>query len=231
MAEGSNTSVDAAAVAAAEKAAQKAHRQKVRRLFWMQQARIWHWISGAATLIVMGLFAFTGITLNHAADIEAKPKVEQVEAVMPPELLAALASGPEGEGQAVLPAEVASWLEQQTGAPVSRRTGEWTEFDVYVGMPRPGGDAWLSIDRESGEVVYENTSRGAVSWLNDMHKGRNAGQVWFWFLDVFSVACLVFCVSGLILLWMHSPRRPPTWFIVGAGLGVPAVIAIFLLHL
>lgn len=228
MAEGSDTTMD---VAAAEKAARKAQRQKVRRLFWMTQARVWHWISGAATLIVMALFAFTGITLNHAKDIEAQPKVEQVEAVMPPELLARLAEGPEGEGEAVLPADVARWLEDQTGAPVSRRIGEWSDVDVYVGMPRPGGDAWLSIDRETGDVVYENTSRGAISWLNDLHKGRNTGPVWFWFLDIFSVACLVFCVSGLVLLWMHAPRRPPTWFIVGAGLGVPAVIAIFLLHL
>ncbi len=229
MAEGSNTSMDAAAMAA-EKAAQRAHRKKVRRLFWMTQARIWHWISGAATLIVMALFAFTGITLNHAKDIEAQPKVEQVEAVMPPEMLARLGAGPGEEGEAVLPADVADWLEQQTGAPVSRRIGEWSDVDIYVGMPRPGGDAWLSIDRETGDVVYENTSRGAISWLNDLHKGRNTGLVWFWFLDIFSVACIVFCISGLVLLWMHAARRPPTWFIVGAGLAVPAVVAIFLLH-
>ena len=35
---------------------------------------------------------------------------------------------------------------------------------------------------------------------------------------------------GLVLLWMHAPKRPPTWFIVGAGLLVPAVIAVFLVH-
>jgi hypothetical protein len=84
MAEGSDTSLRAVADAEkahAEKAAQKAHRAKVRRLFWMTQARIWHWITGAATLIGMLLFAFTGITLNHAGEIEGKPdpKVETKE--------------------------------------------------------------------------------------------------------------------------------------------------------
>jgi hypothetical protein len=34
-----------------------------------------------------------------------------------------------------------------------------------------------------------------------------------------------------VLLWMHAPRRPPTWFIVGAGLLVPALIAVFLVHI
>jgi uncharacterized protein len=234
MAEGSNIGASAASRSSeagiADREARRAHRAKVRRLFWMTQARIWHWISGAATLIGMALFAFTGITLNHAGQIEGQPKVEQVEAVMPPDILAQLGPGPSEEGKAVLPKAVADWLAKETGAPVSRRIAEWNEVDIYVGMPKPGGDAWLSIDRESGEVIYENTERGAISWLNDLHKGRNTGLVWFWFLDIFSVACLLFCITGLILLWMHAARRPPTWFIVGAGLAVPAAITIFLLH-
>jgi hypothetical protein len=228
MAEGSNISAEEAA--AAEKAARKAHKAKVRRLFWMTQARIWHWITGAATLIGMLLFAFTGITLNHAGQIEGKPVVVEVSKTLPPELLSQLGEGP-GEGKsATLPKPVADWLATETGAPVSRRTGEWSDADVYVGMPKPGGDAWLSIDRETGEVVYENTERGAISWLNDLHKGRNTGPVWFWFLDIFSAAAILFCITGLVLLWMHAPRRPPTWFLVGAGLLVPAIIAVFLVH-
>ncbi len=231
MAEGSDIRTNASAdAAAAEKAAKKAHRAKVRRLFWMTQARIWHWITGAATLIAMLLFAFTGITLNHAGQIEGKPVVTQIEKVMPQDLLAQLGEAPP-EGQTkILPKPVADWLEKETGAPVSRRTGEWSDTDVYVGMPKPGGDAWLSVDRETGDVTYENTDRGAISWLNDLHKGRNTGPVWFWFLDIFAAAAILFCITGLVLLWMHAPRRPPTWFIVGAGLLVPAIIAVFLIH-
>jgi hypothetical protein len=233
MAEGSDigtrASIDAEK-AVAEKAAQKAHRAKVRRLFWLTQARIWHWITGAATLIAMLLFAITGITLNHASQIEAKPTVTEIVKVMPPELLAQLGSSPEEGAVAILPKPVADWLEKETGASVSRKTGEWSDTDVYVGMPKPGGDAWLSIDRETGEVTYENTDRGVIAWLNDLHKGRNTGPVWFLFLDIFAAAAILFCITGLMLLWMHAPRRPPTWFIVGAGLLVPAIIAVFLVH-
>jgi uncharacterized protein len=230
MAEGaSSAGIDKAALAA-EKVAEKAFRAKKRRLFWMTQARVWHWISGAATLVGMILFAFTGITLNHAGDIEGKPKVEQVEAVMPADLLSQLVAPTGDEKTSTLPKPVADWLTQETGAKVSRRTGEWSDSEVYVGMPKPGGDAWLSIDRETGDVIYENTERGAISWLNDLHKGRNTGTVWFWFLDVFAVAAILFCISGLVLLWLHAPRRPITWFVVGAGLLLPAVIAIVFVH-
>lgn len=231
MAEGSNISASAEAEKAAEKAAQKAHRKKVRRLFWMTQARIWHWITGAATLVGMLMFAVTGITLNHAGQIEAKPAITEVTKVLPPDLLAQLGEAPEDGKTAILPKPVADWLQAETGAPISRRTGEWSDTEVYVGMPKPGGDAWLSIDRETGDVTYENTDRGAISFLNDLHKGRNTGPVWFWFLDIFSVAAILFCITGLVLLWMHAPRRPPTWFIVGAGLVVPALIAVFLIHI
>lgn len=232
MPEGSDTARAVSEVErlAAEKAALKAHRRKARRLFWMTQARIWHWITGAATLAGMLLFAVTGITLNHAGQIEGTPVVVETTAVMPPDILAQLGEAPADGRTAILPGPVAAWLEKETGAPVSRRAGEWSDTEVYVGMPKPGGDAWLTIDRETGDVIYENTDRGAISFLNDLHKGRNTGPVWFWFLDIFSVAAILFCITGLALLWMHAPRRPPTWFLVGAGLLVPALIAVFLVH-
>lgn len=233
MAEGANLEAAASKDAErlqAEKAAQKAHKAKVRRLFWMTQARVWHWITGAATLIGMLLFAFTGITLNHAGQISAEPVIVEKASVMPAEILVHLSDAPAEGETAILPKPVSEWLEKELGAPVSRKAGEWSETEVYVGMPKPGGDAWLSIDRETGDVLYENTDRGVISWLNDLHKGRNTGPVWFWFLDIFSVAAILFCITGLVLLWMHAPRRPPTWFIVGAGLIVPALIAVFLVH-
>jgi len=229
MPEGSDTSTRQVSEAETAVSA-RAGRARARRLFWMTQARIWHWITGAATLVGMLLFAVTGITLNHAGQIEAQPVIVERTAIMPAELLVQLGGGPAAGEVAVLPAPVVAWLETETGARVSRRTAEWSEREVYVGMPKPGGDSWLSIDRETGDVVFENTDRGAIAWLNDLHKGRNTGPVWFWFLDIFSAAAILFCLTGLALLWMHAPRRAPTWFIVGAGLLVPAVIAVFLIH-
>ena len=46
--------------------------------------RQWHWISGAVCLVGMMLFALTGITLNHAADIPANRTVTSAELSLPP---------------------------------------------------------------------------------------------------------------------------------------------------
>ena len=201
-----------------------------RRSFWLKQLHQWHWISAAVSLVGMMLFAITGITLNHAGQIEAEPKVVSRKAQLPADLLALLAKGPE-EGKRPLPVQIEPFLDKAVGADVAGREGEWSSSEVYVALARPGGDAWLSIDRETGAVEHEKTTRGAVSLLNDLHKGRNSGKAWAWFIDVFAVACVIFTVTGLILLQFHARARPMTWPLVALGLAGPVVLIILFVHL
>lgn len=203
-----------------------------RKAFWTKQFYLWHWVSSALCLASMIFFAFTGITLNHAADIPAKPVVNERKLTLPPGLLSAvaLAEGAETEKKAPLPAPVAEWLGKELRQKVADRPADWSEFEIYLSLPRPGGDAWLTIDRESGAVTHELTRRGVISYLNDLHKGRHTGRGWAWFLDIFSVACIIFSLTGLGLLWVHARRRPSTWPVVAAGVLVPVLILIFLVH-
>lgn len=201
-----------------------------RRSFWLKQLHQWHWISAAVSLIGMLAFAITGITLNHADKIEAKPVVVSRKATLPPDLLAVLAKGPE-EGKRPLPVQLEPFLDKAVGADVAGREGEWSPEEVYVALARPGGDAWLSIDRETGAIEHEKTTRGVVSLLNDLHKGRNSGTAWSWFIDIFAGACVIFTVTGLILLQFHARARPLTWPLVGLGLAAPVILVILFVHL
>jgi uncharacterized protein len=202
-------------------------RRKV-RAFWLKQLHTWHWISAAVSLIGMLLFAITGLTLNHAASIDAKPVVTKRDAQLPPPLLR-MVQAPHA-ADAALPKAVADNIIGAIGLDAAGKAGEWSDDEVYVALPRPGGDAWVSIDRASGKVSSEVTNRGWVSYLNDLHKGRNAGGIWFWFIDAFAVACILFTLTGLLLLQMHSKHRPLTWPLVGLGLLVPVIIAILFIH-
>jgi len=198
------------------------------RGFWLRTLHQWHWISSAVCLIGMLLFSVTGITLNHAAKIEASPQVDNRSVQLPAALLGNL--GDRVDGNAPLPAATADWLSGQLRAPIGRRPAEWSEEEIYLSMPSPGADAWLSIDRASGGVEFERTDRGWISYLNDLHKGRNAGAAWSWFLDVFAIACLVFCITGLFLLQLHAKQRRMTWPYVGLGLIVPLLLALLFIH-
>lgn len=199
-----------------------------RRGYWLRTLHQWHWISSAVCLIGMLLFAITGITLNHAARIEANPVVQNRTLELPADLLPALAQP--GEGNAPLPPAVAARLSDALAISIGARAAEWSADDIYLSMPSPGADAWLSIDRASGAVEFESTRRGWISYFNDLHKGRNTGPAWSWFLDIFAVAALVFCITGLFLLHLHARQRRMTWPMVGLGLIVPLLIALIFIH-
>ena len=200
-----------------------------RRSFWLKQLHQWHWISAALSLIGLLLFAVTGVTLNHAADIPAEPVTVEQTATLPAPLLERLNAFPEDTTDPV-PDAVARWASDALRIRIAGRPTETTADEIYVALPEPGGDGWLTIDRATGEALRERTTRGWVAWLNDLHKGRNTGPVWYWFIDVFAVACVVFAVTGFALTWMHARQRPSTWPLVGLGLLIPAVIALLFIH-
>ncbi|HZV84428.1 MAG TPA: PepSY-associated TM helix domain-containing protein [Brevundimonas sp.] len=213
-----------ATVPAKPKAALKANRS-----FWLKQLHQWHWISASISLIGLLLFAITGVTLNHAAQIPAEPVTVERTAQLPAPLLARLAEFP-AETTDPAPAAVARWAASTFGVEVAGRPTETTADEIYISLPEPGGDGWLTIDRATGEALRERTTRGWVAWLNDLHKGRNTGPVWYWFIDVFAAACIVFALTGFGLTWLHARQRPLTWPLVGLGLLIPALIALLFIH-
>jgi hypothetical protein len=219
--------VDAKAAIDEEKA--KAKRKAQRRAALMRQMVKWHWISAAVCLIGMLLFAITGITLNHAGAIEAKPNTVEVEGQLPPELLS-IAKAAQAE-QGALPDPIRAWLAKDMGVKAPKAAAiEWSDEEAYVSLPRPGGDGWVTFDAGTGAVVHENTSRGPVAYLNDLHKGRNTGAAWSLFIDIFALGCVVFCITGLVLLQLHSKVRKITWPLVGLGLAIPLILALIFIH-
>lgn len=207
---------------------------KGRRAYWLKTLHEWHWISAALCLVGMLVFSITGITLNHSADIEAKPAVVSLTAKVPPELLGRLqqqqAAHAGDKNKTPLPADLQGWITQQWSLDTTGQAAEWSADEIYLSLPQPGGDAWLRLSLSDGEAEYEHTDRGWISYFNDLHKGRHTGTAWRWFIDIFAVACLIFSFTGLFILKMHANKRSLTWPMVGLGLVVPALLAMLFIH-
>lgn len=202
------------------------------RAFWLKHLHQWHWISSAMCLLCMFLFAATGITLNHASQIEAKPTITRKQAQLPAELASQLRSYAEAHDGAKepLPPAASQWVADTFKVQPGGREAEWAPDEIYLAMPKAGGDAWVRLALEDGAAEFENTDRGWISWLNDVHKGRNTGPAWNWFIDIFAVLCLVFTITGLLILKFHAANRPSTWPMVGLGVLIPVVIALLFIH-
>lgn len=221
---------DGAEVTAIDRPASlRAAPRRGRKTFWLKQLHTWHWMSSAISLIGLLLFTITGFTLNHAAEIEAAPVITERNAQLPADLLPQIAPDDASDAKQPLPPAVAAWVGKEFGVK-SGGDAEWSANEVYLALPRPGGDGWVAIDRASGAITSENTDRGWISYLNDLHKGRNSGAAWKWFIDIFAAACLVFAITGLVLLQLHAPKRRSTWPIVGFGLLIPVLIAVIFIH-
>jgi uncharacterized protein len=201
------------------------------RAMFLKQLHQWHWISSAICLMAMLLFSFTGLTLNNAALIKATPEVTRLKATLPAPLLPEFRQWAEehADAKVPLPSSIADWTNSAFPVDVRGQRAEWTEEDAYIALPRPGGDAWLRIAVD-GSAEFERTDLGWISWLNDMHKGRNTGAVWSWFIDIFSVACIVFCITGFLIMKYHAANRPSTWPVIGFGIVLPAVLALLFVH-
>lgn len=191
--------------------------------------RKWHWMSSALCFVCMLLFSVTGITLNHAGSIEASPTTTHVEGVVPASVLSEIVLTKEQKDIEV-PAVVLRWFSDTHKLKFSNTQAEINDTELYLALPRLGGDAWLSVDTESGKFEYESTSRGWISYANDLHKGRNTGKAWIYFMDVFAIACVIFSVTGFLLLQRYADTRSKTWPLLIAGLVTPILFMLFLIH-
>lgn len=204
----------------------------LQRAAWLKLLLRIHWISSALCLLGILLFSLTGLTLNHAAQIESVPKVVTQTLVLPELLLAPLRPlGAEpGAKNAPLPDGLATWLADHLAVNAADIPAEWSADEIYLALPRPGGDAWLRVGLDDGTVEYERTDRGWISWLNDLHKGRHSGAVWGWFIDILAMGCLLFSLTGLLILQMHAAQRHTVWPLLGLGVLMPVLIALLFIH-
>jgi hypothetical protein len=195
--------------------------------FWRNQLRQWHWISSAVSLTGLLLFSVTGFTLNHATQIEAAPKVTTIERQVPPAALAGLASVTADEPLTPVQAKA---IRAATGVDVRGATVDADDDGIYLTLSAPGADSTLEISRIDGRATYERTDRGLIAVLNDLHKGRHSGPVWAMFIDLIAIACVIFAVTGLGLLWLYARGRRVTWPLVALGLVLPFILFLLFVH-
>lgn len=169
---------------------------------WARRLHIY--ISMALLLIVL-FFSVTGITLNRPEWFESsQPNIEQQTAMIPNEILKASDNGYEPNED-----ELIDFLTSDLGlrgSPsnldvfTSVEAGKLIEGEASLDFKGPGYNASVYIDLLTGKAEIESTNYGVVALLNDLHKGRNSGEVWKWFIDITALLMIFFVLTGVCLL-------------------------------
>lgn len=185
--------------------------------------RQWHWISSALGLAGLLFFAATGITLNHAEQLESRPEHSGRQVQLPEALHQHVQSlPPESE----LPQEVQQWIEQQVQHPLAKQAMEWQDGVLSAHLTHLLGEEDLQLHLESGILELESTQYGWITVLNHLHTNRYASALWSGFVDLFAISCLIFSFSGLLILKRHASGRLSTWPLIGLGLLTPVLLVL-----
>ncbi|EIO5873758.1 PepSY-associated TM helix domain-containing protein [Vibrio parahaemolyticus] len=168
-------------------------------------ARRLHIYISMALLLVTLFFAFTGITLNRPELFERKePIIQQHTIIIPPQTLFL-------NGESFQPNRVAliDFLTQEValrGTPSALdvytevEQGELVLGELSLDFKGPGYNATVFVDMTTGDADIETTNYGAIALLNDLHKGRNSGDIWKWFIDITALLMVFFVLTGVCLL-------------------------------
>jgi len=157
-------------------------------------SRLIHVYVSMALLTLLLFFSVTGITLNHPEWFsEHQPDIKEVELAVDLKLI----HNPPLSLEQI--AEVVEVVEQDLTISLTNAVIESTRDELFFSIKRAGENTAITLDLASGELFFERTDYGIWALLNDLHKGRNTSVFWGWIIDITSVLCIVFAISGFIL--------------------------------
>ncbi|MGF1695293.1 PepSY-associated TM helix domain-containing protein [Vibrio kyushuensis] len=167
-------------------------------------ARRLHIYISMALLLVVLFFSVTGITLNRPQLFELnEPSIEQFELALP----ASIFPMKDGKIQSNK-AQLIDYLRDAGVSGIASNLDVYTEYEDHelvigemtLDYKAPGYNAAVFIDLTTYTAEVETTDYGTIALLNDLHKGRNSGEVWRWFIDITALLMIFFVLTGVCLL-------------------------------
>ncbi len=178
--------------------------------------RTLHIYSSMLMLLIMLFFTLTGITLNHRDWFSGQGNSSETLLVLPTPFQNSTLWQTD---PLTLGVQVRHWLAEQHQVPGSDFRIEWDADDqmLMIDIKRPGGYSTAELSPSSAEVLLFSQDYGAIALLNDLHMGRNAGDIWRWFIDLSAAVMLLFTLTGFWLVLPQKKRRSRLLSISGVG--------------
>jgi hypothetical protein len=191
---------------------------------WVRRLHIY--ISMALLFVVL-FFSVTGITLNRPQLFESsQPNIQHSTLTLPTSLFSI-------QGGRLKVDETALEIflfEKANLSGVPSGLDIYTEIEegglifgeVSMDFKGPGYNASVFVDLVSETIEVETTNYGVIALLNDLHKGRNSGEVWKWFIDITALLMIFFVLTGVCLLLPKKKtlKNSIKWTVFGTAISL-----------
>lgn len=180
------------------------HKWKKRSVTWARWSHIYLSMISFAILL---FFAATGLMLNHQDWFDKQQHTIVYKGTMDRAWL----------GKDVAQLRIVERLRQAHG--ITATVGEFQIDDgqISINFRAPGYSAEVRVDRPTGSYDVTETRAGWAAVMNDLHKGRDAGQLWGKLIDAAAVLMMVVAASGLALILFLAKWRKSGLILLGAG--------------
>ena len=168
---------------------------------------------------ILLFFAVTGITLNHQGWFNGEPKASRFTG----SLNLGLVNPPPGREVGKL--EIVDALRSAHGIKASLKDFRVDETEISVTFKGPGYAADALIDRKKGTYDVTESRLGLVAIINDLHKGRDTGDVWSDVIDISAGLMVLVSLTGLILIFFLHKRLKTG--LIAVAIGTAVCIAVY----
>lgn len=190
-------------------------------------ARWLHLYSGVPVVMAMVFYAITGFTLNHPNFNLGESQKTSFEIELPASVKHA-----DWENQPNLSSlQLLHWLDTEHNLRGVELEIEWDDGDqlLIIEMTNPSGAKTVEAYIEDGIAEVFRRELSLVSTLNNLHRSKHVTGLWKNLSDLAAICMLVFCLSGIYLIFINKTQRTTSasWLVLGGGL---FLLAFFLMH-
>lgn len=186
-------------------------------------ARISRWLHiylSMISFVIVLFFSATGLTLNHADYFQSESTTTELKG----NVNAAWVSSKDSSKIDKL--SVVEFFRNQYKVKGAVSDFRIDESEISISFKAPGYEADAFINRANGSFQLMITSQGFMGFVNDLHKGRDAGKIWLLLIDIAAILMVLISLTGLMLLLFIKKKR-----VAGIVLAIIGVIIMYWMSL
>jgi uncharacterized protein len=178
-----------------------------------RHSRMLHAYLSAFAFLALIFFALTGLFLNHPDWFDNnKPATHDQTLTLPlKELTPAL------QPSTSLPA-LATIVARAAPVRGIYKSGEIVDGEAHIRMEGVTGKSDIIINLTSGVTEITQEKAGITTIIQDLHRGKNSGQVWQTLIDITAVMVLALSLIGYILFFSIRFRLATSLKLTAASL-------------